>query len=809
MGAPNTTAMSSPESISLREGMLLALAGKAEAASLEKAVVQQRQTGGLLSTALLMAGIPADAVRAALSAASGLPVAPLEALRKPDPTLAQMSKSNGWRQIIAAPFARMGAQLHIAFANPSVLSTPAAAALPAHQAFVALEPDIAQSLATLNQAAPLTAVSATTAAPLTTMAARLANGAAPQPTGPLPQATGPLPPATAPVPFATAPLAEPTLSPASTTLPAAPFASGPGQGERMGEYLLERELGSGGMAVVHLAKEVRSERRVALKLMNTAFAKDPQFIARFVQEAKASAGLRHPNIVEVFAYGDEKGQPFIASEWVDGLTLDTLLDRVGVLPLPVALEIFAQALEAVAYAHERGIVHRDLKPANLLLSKTGWVKLADFGIAKTAQSAALTQTGATLGTPAYMSPEQAAGRATDGRSDLFSAGVMLYQMVSGINPHQGDDPMSCLTKLLEPRTAPIESRTLDTPPAVAQLIDRLLERDVQKRPANAREVLNTLAPLLSPIRSRHPGLLAQFLENPAGTAAALKRQQAAQLSAEARGLLSGGLASRRKAAFAFYRACKLMPDDAALRATFQELLASEGLVAAASVNPKVMQLEEELKKNQTPELLQQLGALYRQERNIFRASEVLTQYLALRPGDNQVRGMLETLRGDRAMPQAATAPTAAAASAPVASPTGESTGSLMAGVLSDFFAYLKDPSRRLYVLGVCLVLAAWAGHSGYKRYQQKQLDAEAAVKKARLDEERRIALERNRALAEEAQRNYAAKAEEALREAQRQKEAEEAREWQEQRAKEREREARGEEQRKLRPSPVPLPTPGL
>jgi|CXWL01.1.fsa_nt_gi hypothetical protein len=742
--------MSTQESISIREGMIRALTGKVSPSLLERAVAHQRNNGGLLSTALTYVGVIPDEVRAALSTASGLTAAPLAALQQPESSLAAMSKSNGWRHILAAPFAREGAKIHIAFANPSVLSTPHAASLPSHQAFVALEGEVSQVLMTLGQ-----------------------------------------------------PTVTSTQGGISVPAPTAP------EGERIGDYLLERELGAGGMAVVHLAKEARTERRVALKLMNTALAKDPQFIARFVQEAKASAGLRHPNIVEVYAYGDEKGQPFIATEWVDGSTLDGLLERAGSLPVAVGLEIFSQILEAVAYAHERGIVHRDLKPANLLLSKTGWVKLADFGIAKTAQSAALTQTGATLGTPAYMSPEQASGKAIDGRSDLFSAGVMLYEMLSGVNPHQGEDPMSCLAKLLEPRTPPIDSRTPDIPEAVSQLIDRLLERDVAKRPANAREALATLQPLLGPIRARHPGLLARFVEDHAGTTTALKKQTAAQLSIEGRSLLAEGVSGRRKAAFVLYRACRLAPDDAALRTTFTELLAAEGLVAGASTNPKVMQLEESLKTSLQPELLQQLAALYRQERNIFRAAEVLTQYLALRPTDAQVRATLELLRGDRAVPTSAIATVplsrAGTGAAPVAtaSPLGETTGELAAGVASDFFKYLFDPARRMYLVGALVLLAAWGGYSVYQRQQLRVAEAAAAVAQAREREQDLLRQEKARAAQEEAQRNYAARHSKELEEAQRLQEADDARKWQEERARERAQEAR--EQRHLRPSPIVVP----
>ncbi len=716
MGDGDVTKERGQELPALRALLLNALRAQVGSELLVRAEARQQETGGLLSTALAAVGVPADQVRAALSAASGYPVAPRPALENPDLSLARMSKSNGWRQIHAAPFARNGALVRIAFANPSVLASPLAARLPPHEVFVALESDLAEVLKKLGQAA-----------------------------------SGPV-----------------DARPGGAAQSVEKEAGAP-HPERLGDYLLERELGAGGMATVYLARESGSGRKVALKVMSPQLAKDPEFIARFINEARASSGLRHPNIVEVFAYGEEKGRPFIASEWVDGETLQGLLERVGALPIPVALEIFAQMLEAVGHAHERGIIHRDLKPANLLLSRTGWAKLTDFGIAKTAQGAGLTQTGATLGTPAYMSPEQASGRALDARSDLFAAGVVLYEMVTGKNPHEGDTPMSSLAHLLEPRTPPVLSRVPGAPAEVTAIIDRLLERDVSRRPTAAREVLDALAPQLAPVRSRHPGLLVRFFEAPAQVSGLLDRETAAQLADEARALLKQGLTGRRRAAFLLFRASRLAPGDAELRAVFEGVVAAERLRASPSVDPKIASLEQQVALEQTPELLQRLAGLHRREGNVFRAAELLTLSLALQPEDGQARATLELLRGDRAQ----------TLSGPIqpALPSGPSTGELAVSLARDLGGELHSVGRRRLLWAGAGLLAAVVGFSLWRR-RANRLEAEAAAEHAAREQELfRAKAAEARAAAEEARAMTAAKAAEGSAAATARQREEEARQW--------------------------------
>lgn len=258
----------------------------------------------------------------------------------------------------------------------------------------------------------------------------------------------------------------------------------------IGRYQVERVLGRGAMGTVYLASDPHIQRRVALKtiradLSQSATAErdgisEGEWSARFINEARAAGRLVHPNIVAVFDYGETDGVAYIALEYVDGGSLADRLARHagpgGTMPLRDALTWFAQLLDALAYAHERGVIHRDIKPANLLMGTRGECKIADFGIAQI-DTGRLTAVGMMIGTPSYMSPEQYIGREVDARSDLFSAGVVLYEMVTGRCPFVGT-------------AAAIMHQVLETmPPAASSIVsglpvalDAMLARALAKRP---------------------------------------------------------------------------------------------------------------------------------------------------------------------------------------------------------------------------------------------------------------------------------------------------------------------------------------
>ena len=272
-----------------------------------------------------------------------------------------------------------------------------------------------------------------------------------------------------------------------------------------GRYELGNLLGRGGMAQVRRARDIRLGRQVAVKLLRIDLAGDPTFQARFRREAQASAGLNHPNIVAVYDTGEEKDPatgilvPFIVMELVEGHTLRELLrDDRKILP-DRALEFTAGVLDALAYSHRAGIVHRDIKPANVMLTNTGQIKVMDFGIARAVAdtSATMTQTAAVIGTAQYLSPEQARGETVDARSDIYSAGCLLYELLVGSPPFRGDSPVSVAYQHVRENPVPpsqldsLVSADMDT------VVLKALAKDAGDRYQTASEMRDDINRLLA------------------------------------------------------------------------------------------------------------------------------------------------------------------------------------------------------------------------------------------------------------------------------------------------------------------------
>ena len=217
-------------------------------------------------------------------------------------------------------------------------------------------------------------------------------------------------------------------------------------GKTLGQYQIIEVAGKGGMAVVYKAFQPSLNRYVALKVLPDYLAQDEQFVMRFEQEARAAAALRHPNIMVIYDVGQEGGTHYIAAEYLEGATLSQAIAvQRGPLPLPRIVNIINQLASALDFAHQRGLVHRDIKPSNAFIGADDHVTLMDFGIAKALQGGAqMTRTGTMVGTPEYMSPEQAEGRQIDQRSDIYSLGVMLYQLLTGRVPFQAETPTAVL-----------------------------------------------------------------------------------------------------------------------------------------------------------------------------------------------------------------------------------------------------------------------------------------------------------------------------------------------------------------------------
>ena len=258
-----------------------------------------------------------------------------------------------------------------------------------------------------------------------------------------------------------------------------------------GRYRVLRKLGSGGMADVYAAEDRQLGRRVALKVLHRRFAEDQQFVERFRREASSAAGLQHPNIVAIFDRGQWDGTSYIAMELVEGRTLKEVVRGKGPAPPEAAVDVTLQILRAARYAHKHGIVHRDIKPHNVLIDQDGRVRVTDFGIAR-AGTSDMTETGSIMGTAQYLSPEQAQGRAVDARSDLYSIGIVLYELLTGQVPFDAESPVTvALMQVNEPPPPPRELNPA-IPPAIEAVVLRAMEKDPDRRFQSADEFIAAL-----------------------------------------------------------------------------------------------------------------------------------------------------------------------------------------------------------------------------------------------------------------------------------------------------------------------------
>ena len=259
-----------------------------------------------------------------------------------------------------------------------------------------------------------------------------------------------------------------------------------------GRYRLERRIGSGGMADVWLAEDGSLNRQVAIKILADRYTQDEGFVERFRREATAAAGLNHPNIVAIYDRGQAEGTYYIAMEYVDGPTLKQEITARAPLPEADAITYAQQALQALEFAHRRGVIHRDVKPHNMMITPEGMLKMTDFGIARAANTVEMTEVGSIVGTAQYLSPEQARGQPVGPQSDIYSMGIVLYEMVTGELPFNGGSAVEIAMKQVNDPPPPPTRKNRLLSPALEQVIMRALAKDPALRFRSAREMADEL-----------------------------------------------------------------------------------------------------------------------------------------------------------------------------------------------------------------------------------------------------------------------------------------------------------------------------
>ena len=438
--------------------------------------------------------------------------------------------------------------------------------------------------------------------------------------------------------------------------------------ERIDHYRIVRRLALGGMAEIFLATDEKTGRRVAIKKVLPHLATDPDFLDRFFHEIRIQIALKHPNIVELLDCSPTPSNAYIVMEYVDGGEFYALRQETGRFPWEIALHVVDEALNGLAAAHRKGIIHRDIKPQNVMWTKDGSVKIGDFGISHAEHLTRLTMTGTVVGTPAHMSPEQARGEDIDARSDLFSMGTVLYELLCGYNPFTGDSIAVTLRRVAE--TEPELPSLLDPtiPPAVDTFLRGLHAKERSQRFPDAAAASTALRAVFEKERVEKPGVLFRtFLDDPGAFVAARNRRLAEESTAAAETLLKDSSARPEEALWAAYRTVACAPHDPKAQELFRTAALRAGQRVKPLDNAKIRALEEALKRDpDNLALLLQLAKLYRLEHDFVNLMRFFRKLQSLAPPDPYTQGQIASLLSSDS---SASAARPAPASVPASPPT--------------------------------------------------------------------------------------------------------------------------------------------
>ncbi|HDS08730.1 MAG TPA: serine/threonine protein kinase [Firmicutes bacterium] len=359
-------------------------------------------------------------------------------------------------------------------------------------------------------------------------------------------------------------------------------------GRTIKNFEVLEQIGQGGTATIYKGIQKSLDRYVVIKELHPHLVNNENFIARFEREAKASALLNHENIVQIIDFGKEGESYFIALEFIDGMSLKELKDKSSTYPLEITLYLIAEICKGLEHAHEKGIIHRDIKPGNVMLSSEGKVKITDFGLAQAKQFNSVTVTGSLIGTPAYMSPEQAAGKKVDQQTDIFSLGVMFYEMATGQKPFDGENYTSVITKILSYKPKHTFEISGSIPKEINDMIMRSLEKDVEKRYPTVAELLADIQKFMEKHNLFFTSKdLQKFLKDPDGYTSKLKEKQAKDHIAKGMYYMNIGGEKIDDAIKEFDMALTIDPENEDIKDKIRELQKQREEIAKKSVAPKV------------------------------------------------------------------------------------------------------------------------------------------------------------------------------------------------------------------------------